>query len=430
MQRLGVGLLRSSLRAGLFAGAPSLRSASCNGLRTSTSFFSSSSFQSSSADLNDPCEGLDEERVAIYDAAKGFADKEMAPFAAKWDEEEIFPVEQLRGLAELGFGGIYCKSSDLGGSELGRLDAAVIFEALSTACVSTTAYLSIHNMCAWMVDEFASQELKNDYLPQLCTMEKMASYCLTEPGAGSDAGSLSTSAVLQGDHYVLNGEKAFISGGGDTDLYVIMARTGVAGPKGISCFLVDKEYEGISFGKKEKKLGWNSQPTRAVILENVKVPASNLIGREGDGFKIAMAGLDGGRVNIAACSVGGAHACFEAARDYTKVRKAFGSPLSSLQSVQFTLAEMAVDLYSSRELVRGAARKMDAKHPRKTEHCAMAKFYATEKCFEVCDRALQLHGGYGYLKDYPVERYLRDLRVHKILEGTNQIMRLITSRVL
>jgi len=388
---------------------------------------SAQSYTRWSSQLVDATADLDADRVAMYDVARAFADKEILPHAAAWDEQEHFPKETLRELARLGFGGIYCKP-DVGGSGLTRLDAAVIFEALSTACVSTTAYLSIHNMCAWMIDSFANETLRQRLVPPLCTMEYMASYCLTEPSAGSDAASLRTTAVRDGDDYVLNGEKAFISGGGESDVYVVMVRTGGEGAKGISCVAVEKGTQGLSFGKKEKKLGWNSQPTRAVIFDNCRIPVSNVIGEIGRGFAYAMQGIDGGRVNIAACSVGGAQACFDLAREYVKVRNQFGSSLSSLQSVQFTLAEMAADLTASRQLVRTAAQRIDSAHPQKTAACAMAKFYATEKCSDVCDRALQLHGGYGYLKDFPLQRYLRDLRVHKILEGTNQIMRVITAR--
>eukprot|EP01125_Pyxidicula_operculata_P000546 TRINITY_DN10555_c0_g1_i1.p1 TRINITY_DN10555_c0_g1~~TRINITY_DN10555_c0_g1_i1.p1 ORF type:complete len:420 (-),score=83.82 TRINITY_DN10555_c0_g1_i1:26-1108(-) len=353
----------------------------------------------------------------------------MASQAAKWDQEEIFPVDVLREAASLGFGGIYVKE-DVGGSNLGRLDAAIIFEALSSACVSTTAYISIHNMVASMIDNFGTPQQRQKYLPGLCTMQDFASYCLTEPSNGSDAANLKTRAVKSssGSHYVLSGEKAFISGGGESNVYVVMARTGVDGPHGISAFILEKGMEGLSFGKKEHKLGWNSQPTRAVIMDNVKVPAENLLGGEGQGFKIAMKGLDGGRINIAASSLGGAYACLKSATEYVKTRSQFGKPLSEFQNVQFKLADMATGLHASRLLVRSAATMLDNKDPAGTIHAAMAKRFATDTCFEVVNTGLQLFGGYGYLKDYPIERYLRDLRVHQILEGTNEVMRIIVSR--
>ncbi|KAJ3335296.1 Isobutyryl-CoA dehydrogenase, mitochondrial [Gonapodya sp. JEL0774] len=369
----------------------------------------------------------------------------------EWDMNEVWPQEAMRKAAELGFGGenpnstsqhlrrklsqpgiflneaIYC-SPDYGGTGLGRLDASIIFEALATGDVSTTALLSIHNMCAWMIDEFGSVELKEKYLPTLATFEKMASYCLTEPNAGSDAANVGTSARKEGDYYVLNGSKAFISGGGDSEVYVVMARTGGPGPKGISCIVVDKGTEGLSFGAKEKKMGWNSQPTRAVIFEDCKVPASNLVGKEGQGFSIAMKGLNGGRLNIASSSLGGAQAALEHAFEYTKQRKQFGQSISSFQNTQFRLVEMATELNASRLMVRRAGRAMDAKDPAVPALCAMAKLHATEKCYDICDQALQLLGGYGYLKDYPIQQYLRDLRVHRILEGTNEIMRVVVAR--
>lgn len=371
--------------------------------------------------------GLSDEQREIQQVALDFARKEMLPHAEKWDEEEIFPEDTLRKLAELGFAGIYIKD-DIGGSGLSRQDAAIVFEALSTACPSTTAYLSIHNMCAWVVDQYGNQEQREKYLPTLLSMEKFASYCLTEPGAGSDAAALKTTAAKDGNDYVLNGEKAFISGGGASDVYIVMARTGQSGPKGISCFVVDKNTPGLSFGKKEKKLGWNSQPTRAVIFENVRIPSTNLIGKEGEGFRIAMKALDGGRINIAACSVGAAQACFELARDHVQVRKAFGAPLSANQTIQFKLADMATSITASRQMIHLAARKIDSGAEDLTAYCAMAKRFATDEGFQVCNDALQLFGGYGYLKDYALNRYLRDVRVHQILEGTNEIMRLIVAR--
>ncbi|EGF82024.1 hypothetical protein BATDEDRAFT_86757 [Batrachochytrium dendrobatidis JAM81] len=373
--------------------------------------------------------GLGEETKEYQLVARSFADKELAPNMTHWDETETFPREALSKAARLGFGAIYCKD-DFGGTGLGRLDSSVIFEALSTGCVSTTAYLSIHNMCAWMIDTFGNTAQREKYMPLLASMEKLASYCLTEPGAGSDAGSLATSAVKKGDHYILNGSKAFISGAGDTDVYVIMARTGGPGPKGISCFIVEKGTPGLSFGKKEKKVGWNSQPTRAVILEDCAIPAANLVGKEGQGFGIAMRGLNGGRINIASCSLGGAQAALETTVDYVTIRQQFNKPLSANQTVQFKLAEMATSLESSRLLVREAARLVDENAASAPAWCAMAKLHATDSCFTIANDALQLHGGYGYLKEYKVQQYVRDLRVHQILEGTNQVMRLVISREL
>lgn len=371
--------------------------------------------------------GLSEEQVEFQNVARSFADNEMAPFAGEWDEKKLFPKETLQKAAELGFGGVYVKE-DVGGIGLGRLDASIIFEQLATGCTSTTAYITIHNMCAWMIDHFGNQEQREKYLPEVTSMQKFASYCLTEPGSGSDAASLQTRAELKGDHYVLNGSKAFISGAGESDVYLVMARTGGDGASGISCFIVDKDSPGLSFGKNELKLGWNSQPTRAVIMEDCIVPKDNLLGEEGKGFKIAMSGLDGGRINIATCSLGGAAACLDISREYASVRKQFGKPLSSFQHLQFKLADMATQLQASRLMVRNAARLLDAKDPSATMSASMAKAFATEACYQICDDALQIHGGYGYLKEYPVERYLRDLRVHRILEGTNEIMRLIISR--
>ncbi len=370
---------------------------------------------------------LSEEQRAFRDTAREFAAQAFAPHAAKWDEEQIFPVEALRAAAALGFGGIYVRE-DVGGSGLTRLDAALIFEELAAACPSTAAYISIHNMAAWMIDRFGGEAQRKRFCPKLASMQHFASYCLTEPGSGSDAAALATRAERKGDRYILNGSKAFISGGGTSDVYVCMVRTGVAGPAGISCIVVEKGAKGLSFGKKEKKLGWNSQPTAAVIFEDAEVPVDNRIGAEGDGFKIAMAGLDGGRVNIAACSLGGARASMEAARAHMAERKQFGRKLNEFQALQFMLADMATELEAARLLVHRAARSMDESDPDATMHCAMAKRFATDKCFDIVDRALQLHGGYGYLKDFPIERHLRDLRVHRILEGTNEIMRLIIAR--
>ena len=370
---------------------------------------------------------LSEEQQAFRDTARDFAQQEMAPNAARWDEESVFPVDTLRQAAALGFAGIYV-GDDVGGSGLGRLDAALIFEELAAACPSTAAYISIHNMASWMIDRFGSQEQRERFLPKLTTMEHFASYCLTEPGAGSDAASLRTRAERDGDHYVLNGSKAFISGGGTSDVYVCMVRTGEPGPKGISCIVVEKGTPGLSFGKQEHKLGWKSQPTSAVIFENCRVPVANRIGEEGEGFRIAMKGLDGGRLNIAACSVGGARFCLEQAVAYTAERKQFGKPLSAFQALQFKLADMATELDAARLMLHRAAASLDAGLPEATAHCAMAKRFATDAGFQVVNEALQLHGGYGYIKEYPIERIFRDLRVHQILEGTNEIMRVIIAR--
>ena len=370
---------------------------------------------------------LSEEQRAIRETARDFAEREFRPHAARWDEECIFPVDALRAAAALGFAGIYVRD-DVGGSGLSRLDAALIFEELSTGCVSTAAYLSIHNMAAWMVDRFGSDAQRRRFLPKLASMEHFASYCLTEPGAGSDAASLKTRARRDGEHYVLDGAKAFISGGGASDLYVAMVRTGGEGPKGISCLVVEKGTQGLSFGKREKKLGWNSQPTAMVIFENCRVPVANRLGEEGDGFKIAMMGLDGGRLNISACSLGGARASLEAAQTYLGERAQFGRKLAEFQGLQFRLADMATELEAARLMVWRAAMSLDAADPDATLHCAMAKRFATDAGFQVCNEALQLHGGYGYLKDFPIERYLRDVRVHQILEGTNEIMRVIIAR--
>ena len=370
---------------------------------------------------------LSEEQIAFYDMAKDFAIKKMAPNAEKWDEEKIFPVDTLRELAELGFGGIYV-NPDLGGSGLSRLDSTLIFESLSHGCTSTAAFLSIHNMANWMIDSFGSNELKERIVPDLCTMKKIASYCLTEAGAGSDAGNLKTKAVKDGDHYIVNGTKSFISGGGYSDVYVTMVRTGDKSSAGISTLMIEKDSPGISFGAQEKKMGWNSQPTAQVIFEDCRVPVKNLLGNEGDGFKIAMKGLDGGRVNIAACSLGGARAALEASISYSAERKQFGKSIDQFQVTQFKLADMATELEAARLMVLRAACSLDTQDNKATKLCAMAKRYATDICSEICDMALQIHGGYGYLKDFPLERLVRDLRVHQILEGTNEIMRVIISR--
>ncbi len=373
-------------------------------------------------------EPSDEQR-AIQSLARDFAAEQMAPHAAVWDADKIFPVETLRAAAALGLAGIYT-GDEHGGSGLGRIEAALVFEELSTACASTAAYLSIHNMACWMVDRFGDAALRAKLLPDMTAMAKFASYCLTEPGSGSDAASLRTRAEKRGDVYVLNGTKAFISGAGASDVYIVMARTGGAGPKGISAIAVEKGSRGLAFGKQENKLGWNSQPTAMVIFEDCEVPVANRLGAEGEGFKIAMQGLDGGRVNIAACSIGAARAAMEAARDHLKTRQQFGKKLAEFQALQFRLADMATSLDAARLLVHRAAAALDAKSSDASYQCAMAKRFATDAGFAVCDEALQLFGGYGYLKDYPVERHLRDARVHRILEGTNEIMRVLMARKL
>jgi alkylation response protein AidB-like acyl-CoA dehydrogenase len=370
---------------------------------------------------------LSDEQRAFAETARAFALTEWLPHAPSWDERAEFPVEALRRAAELGFAGIYV-DDEFGGSGLRRLDATVIFEELAAACVSTAAYLSIHNMAAWMIDRFGAREQRARFLPKLMTMAHFASYCLTEPGSGSDAAALATRAVRDGDDYVLNGTKAFISGGSVSDLYVTMVRTGAAGPRGITCVVVEKDAPGLSFGKKERKLGWNTQPTAMVIFEDCRVPIANRLGEEGDGFKIAMMGLDGGRLNISACSLGGARACLEAARDHVLERRQFGQPLADFQALRFKLADMATELDAARLLVRRGAASLDRGDPQATMHCAMAKRVATDAGFRICNEALQLFGGYGYLKDFPIERYLRDVRVHQILEGTNEIMRVIIAR--
>ncbi|WP_186420452.1 isobutyryl-CoA dehydrogenase [Bosea sp. CS1GBMeth4] len=372
---------------------------------------------------------LTEDQIAIRDMAQGFAAETLAPHAVRWDEEKHFPVEEMRHAAALGMGGVYI-AEDVGGSGLTRLDAALIFEALSTGCPTVAAYISIHNMCAWMIDRYGSQEQRQTYLPKLCTMEHLASYCLTEPGAGSDAAALKTKAVRDGDHYVLDGQKQFISGAGVSDIYVVMVRTGEAGPSGISTIVVEKGTPGLSFGANEKKMGWNAQPTRAVIFENCRVPVANRIGPEGIGFKIAMAGLDGGRLNIGACSIGGAQGALDKALAYAQERKAFGSRIADFQALQFKLADMAIELEAARTFLWRAAAALDAKAPDASKLCAMAKRVATDTGFEVANQALQIHGGYGYLADYGIEKIVRDLRVHQILEGTNEVMRMIVARSL
>jgi hypothetical protein len=351
----------------------------------------------------------------------------MMPYARQWDEDEVFPVDTLRRAAALGFGGIYV-GADVGGSALSRLDATLIFEQLAQGCTSTAAYISIHNMVAWMIDAYGSTELRQRFLPDLCSMARFGSYCLTEPDAGSDAGSLKTRAQRQHDHYMLDGTKAFISGGGTSDVYLVMARTGEGGPRGISCFLVEKGTPGLSFGTQERKLGWHSQPTAMVILEQCQVPVANRVGAEGQGFKIAMSGLDGGRLNIAACSLGGAQFCLERTVSYMKERKQFGTRLADFQALAFRIADYATELEAARLMLYRAASALDQREPAATRLAAMAKRLATDTGFEVVNGCLQLHGGYGYLRDHPIERVLRDLRVHQILEGTNEVMRLIISR--
>lgn len=370
---------------------------------------------------------LSEDQLAIQEMATAFAAETLAPNAMRWDEDKHFPVAEMRQAAALGMGGIYI-AEDVGGSGLSRLDAALIFEALSTGCPTVAAYISIHNMCAWMIDRYGSAEQRAAFLPKLCTMEHLASYCLTEPGAGSDAAALKTKAVLDGDHYILDGQKQFISGAGVSDLYVVMVRTGEAGPSGISTLVVEKGTPGLSFGANEKKMGWNAQPTRAVIFENCRVPVANRLGPEGIGFKIAMAGLDGGRLNIGACSVGGAQSALDKALAYAQERKAFGSRIVDFQALQFKLADMATELEAARSLLWRAAAALDAKTPDATKLCAMAKRVATDTGFTVANEALQIHGGYGYLADYGIEKIVRDLRVHQILEGTNEVMRMIVAR--
>ncbi|AOG05108.1 isobutyryl-CoA dehydrogenase [Bosea sp. RAC05] len=370
---------------------------------------------------------LSEDQLAIQEMATAFATDTLAPNAMRWDEEKHFPVAEMRQAAALGMGGIYI-AEDVGGSGLSRLDAALIFEALSTGCPTVAAYISIHNMCAWMIDRYGSAEQRAAFLPKLCSMEHLASYCLTEPGAGSDAAALKTKAVRDGDHYILDGQKQFISGAGVSDLYVVMVRTGEAGPSGISTVVVEKGTPGLSFGANEKKMGWNAQPTRAVIFENCRVPVANRLGPEGIGFKIAMAGLDGGRLNIGACSLGGAQSALDKALAYAQERKAFGSRIADFQALQFKLADMATELEAARSLLWRAAAALDAKTPDATKLCAMAKRVATDTGFTVANDALQIHGGYGYLADYGIEKIVRDLRVHQILEGTNEVMRMIVAR--
>jgi butyryl-CoA dehydrogenase len=372
---------------------------------------------------------LTEDQIAVRDMAREFAAEKIAPFALKWDEEKFFPVDVMREAAALGIGGIYIRD-DVGGSALTRFDAALIFEALATGCPTVSAFISIHNMASWMIDHYGSDAQRQKWLPRLCTMELLASYCLTEPGAGSDAAALSTRAVRDGDHYILNGQKQFISGAGASGIYVVMARTGGNGAGGISTLVVEGDAPGLSFGANERKMGWNAQPTRSVIFENVRVPVANRIGEEGIGFKIAMSGLDGGRLNIAACSLGGAQSALDKSLSYLKERRAFGQRLDEFQALQFRLADMAIELEAARSFLWRAAAALDRKDPDATMLCAMAKRFGTDAGFEIANQALQLHGGYGYLAEYGVEKIVRDLRVHQILEGTNEIMRVIVARKL
>ena len=370
---------------------------------------------------------LTEDQLAIQEMARRFTADHITPNAAKWDEDHSFPRDVVTAAGELGFGSIYI-SEEMGGIGLGRLESALIFEALSYGCPATAAFISVHNMASWVIDKFGSDDLKQRYLPGLVTMEKLGSYCLTEPSSGSDAAALRTTAKLEGDHYVLNGTKQFTTGGGVNDYYVVMVRTGQDGPKGISCVVVEKEWEGVSFGAPERKLGWNASPTAQVIFDNVRVPVENRVGEEGDGFKFAMAGLDGGRLNIGACSLGGAQRCLDEAIQYVKDRSQFGKAIADFQNTQFTLADMATDLEAARALLYLAAAKVTAGAPDKTRFAAMAKKLASDSGSEIVDKALQMFGGYGYLMDYPIERFWRDLRVHRILEGTNEIMRMIVGR--
>lgn len=372
---------------------------------------------------------LTEDQRAIQDMARAFTADAITPHAHTWDEEKVWPTDVAKAAGELGFGSIYV-SEEGGGCGLNRVDSVLIFEQLSQGCPSTAAMISIHNMCAWMIDRFGNEHQRETFVQPLATFEKMASYCLTEPGAGSDAASLKTRAVRDGDYYVLNGAKAFISGGGTSDIYVVMARTSDDGARGISCFIVEKDTPGLSFGAQEKKLGWHSQPTSAVMFDDCRIPTANRVGEEGQGFKFAMQGLDGGRLNIAACSLGGAQRALDEAITYTKDRKQFGQSIADFQATQFKLADMATELEAARLLLYSAAQKVSDKAPDAAAAAAMAKRFVTDTGFDVTNHALQLHGGYGYLQDYPIERILRDLRVHQILEGTNEIMRVVISREL
>ena len=370
---------------------------------------------------------LSEDQAAFRDVARQFSDRQLAPNAADWDANKTFPKDIIKAAGDLGFCGLYCPES-AGGLGLSRLDSSIILEQLSMGCTSTTAFISIHNMATWMVTEFGSPALVEAIAPGLIAGEQLASYCLTEPGAGSDAASLRTQAVVDGDDYIINGSKMFISGAGDTDYLVTMLRTGGPGPKGISCVVISSDTVGIQFGHNLHKMGWNSQPTREIVFENVRVPIAQRLGEEGDGFKIAMKGLDGGRINIGTCSVGTAQAALNRAKSYMSERQQFGEPLSNFQALQFKLADMATELVAARQMIRMAASRVDAGHSEATVYAAMAKQFATDVGFKVCNEALQIHGGYGYMQEYPLERHIRDTRVHQILEGTNEIMRVITAR--
>ncbi|MBW7945516.1 MAG: acyl-CoA dehydrogenase family protein [Sphingomonadaceae bacterium] len=372
---------------------------------------------------------LTDDQRAIQEMAQRFTADAITPFAAKWDEDHVFPRDTIKSAAELGFAAIYVSEAS-GGIGLGRLESALIMEAMAYGCPAVSAFISIHNMASWMIDSFGSETVKTKYLPGLVTMDRIASYCLTEPGSGSDAAALKTKAVLDGDHYVVTGSKAFISGGGENEVYVTMVRTGGEGPKGISCLVIEKDMLGVSFGANERKMGWRAQPTAQVNFDGVRVPVENLVGGEGDGFKIAMAGLDGGRLNIGACSLGGAQRAIDEALAYTRQRSQFGKAIIDFQNTQFRLADMETELQAARILLYAAAAKVTAGAPDKTKFSAMAKRLATDTGMSVVDRALQMFGGYGYLQDYPVEKLYRDLRVHQILEGTNEIMRVVIAREL
>ncbi|BFO66713.1 acyl-CoA dehydrogenase family protein [Chryseobacterium sp. KCF3-3] len=370
---------------------------------------------------------LNQDQLAFQDAARRFADKELAPYASEWDAQKVFPREAIMKAGELGFCGVYT-SEDAGGLGLSRLDAAIIFEELAAACPSTTAYITIHNMVSWMIDEFGSEEIRKQLCPDLSSGTLLGSYCLTEPGSGSDAAALKTTAVKKGSKFIINGTKAFISGAGESDILIVMARTGDSGPKGISAFVVPANSEGISFGEKEKKLGWNTQPTRFVFFDHVEVDEKYLLGELGQGFKIALKGLDGGRINIGTCSVGAAQGAINQARKYMHERLQFGKSLAQFQSLQFKIADMATELVAARQMVLLAAFKLDSKDTNATTYCAMAKRLATDMCFNICNEALQILGGYGCTQDFPVERLMRDARVHQVVEGTNEIMKLVISR--
>ena len=370
---------------------------------------------------------LNEDQIAFAETARQFSDQELAPFASKWDKEHYFPIETIKKAGELGFCCLYTPESE-GGLGLPRLDSSIIFEQLAMGCTTTTAMLTIHNMATWMVATWGSEEAKRTWMPSLVSGQNIASYCLTEPGSGSDAASMRTTAKPTSNGYLLNGSKVFISGAGATQVLVVMARTGGAGAGGVSAFVVPADAKGIEYGKAEERMGWNAQPTRMITFDNVEINQSALLGEEGDGFKFAMQGLDGGRVNIATCSIGTAQQALNSAQAYMQERTQFGKPLASFQALQFKLADMATELVAARQMVRLAASKIDNNHPDKSTYCAMAKRFATDVGFEVCNQALQIHGGYGYIKEYPLERHVRDVRVHQILEGTNEIMRVIIGR--